>query len=41
MILISTEQNTIKRGQVLYNIVLASATHHHETATGIHTSHPS
>ena len=41
MILISTEQNTIKRGQVLYNIVLASATHQHESVTGIHTSHPS
>ena len=28
-------------GQVLYNIVLASATHQHELATGIHMSSPS
>jgi len=28
-------------GQVLYNIVLASAAHQHELATGIHMSSPS
>ena len=34
----SIEQNTTIGGQVLYNIVLASATHQHESAIGIHMS---
>ena len=34
-IILSIEQNTITRGQLLYNIVLASATHQHQSATGI------
>ena len=37
----STKQNTIIGGQLLYNIVLASATHPHESATGIQMSPPS
>ena len=41
LFLISTEQNTIIGGQLLCNIVLASATHQHESATGIPMSHPS
>ena len=37
----SIEQNTTTGGQVLYNIVLASATHQHKAATGTHRSPPS
>ena len=37
----SIEQNTIIAGQLLYNIVLASAIHQHESATGIRISCPS
>ena len=37
----SIEQNTIIGEQLLYNIVLASATHQHRSATGIYRSPPS
>ena len=37
----SIEQNTIIGRQFLYNIVLASATCHHESVTGIRMSSPS
>ena len=40
-ILRSKEQNTIIGGQLLFSIVLASATHQHELATGRHMSPPS
>lgn len=32
----SIEQNTMIARQLLYNTVLASATHQHKSATGIH-----
>ena len=37
----SIEQNITIGAQLLYNIVLASATHQHESAIGIHMSPPS
>ena len=35
------EQDTIIGGQLLYNIVLVSATQHYESSTGIQMSPPS
>ena len=40
-ILTNIEQNTVIKGQLLYNTVLVSAIHQHKSATGIRMSPPS